>query len=75
MSSLMTCSGQGVVVQGRKNEKECVVEDIRNRSSQAVIIHNFKTTGPVYHAQPASRFWEHRPGSSHQSSHGINIGR
>ena len=35
MSSLMTCSGQGVVVQGRKNEKECVVEDIMNRSSQA----------------------------------------
>ena len=33
MSSLMTCSGQGVVVQGKKNEKECAVEDIRNRSS------------------------------------------
>ena len=35
MSSLMTCSGQGVVVQGKGNEKECVVEGIRNKSSQS----------------------------------------
>ena len=27
-SSLTTCSGQGVVIQGKGNEKECVVEDI-----------------------------------------------
>ena len=37
MSSLTTCSGQGVVVQGKGNEKECVVEDIRNKSSQSVL--------------------------------------
>ena len=36
MSSLMTCSGQGVVVQGKGNKKECVVEDIGNKSSQNV---------------------------------------
>ena len=42
MSSLMTCSSQGVVVQGRKNEKECVVEDIRNRSS-----HVLENDGPL----------------------------
>ena len=34
MSSLTTCSGQGVVVQEKEKEKECVVEDIRNGSSQ-----------------------------------------
>ena len=34
MSSLTTCSGQGVVIQGKGNEKECVVEDIGNKSSQ-----------------------------------------
>ena len=34
MSSLTTCSGQGVVIQGKGNEKECVVEDIENKSSQ-----------------------------------------
>ena len=34
MSSLTTCSGQRVVVQGERKEKEHVVEDIRNRSSQ-----------------------------------------
>ena len=34
MSSLTMCSGQGVLVQGKGNEKECVVEDIRNKSSQ-----------------------------------------
>ena len=33
MSSLTTCSGQGVLVQGKEKEKECVVKDIRNRSS------------------------------------------
>ena len=33
-SSLTTCSGQEVVVQGKMKEKECVVEDIRNKSSQ-----------------------------------------
>ena len=27
-SSLTTCSGQGVVIQGKGIEKECVVEDI-----------------------------------------------
>ena len=35
MSSLTTCSGQGVVVQGKGNEKECVVEDIGNKSSHS----------------------------------------
>ena len=36
MSSLTTCSGQGVVVQAkRKQKKECVVKDIGNKSSQA----------------------------------------
>ena len=34
MSSLTTCSGQGVLVQGKEKEKECIVEDIRNDSSQ-----------------------------------------
>ena len=34
MSSLTTYSGQGVVVQGKGDKKECVVEDIRNKSSQ-----------------------------------------
>ena len=34
VSSLTTCSGQGVVVQGKRKEKERVVEDIRNKSSQ-----------------------------------------
>ena len=29
MSSLMMCSGQGVVIQRETKEKECVVEDIR----------------------------------------------
>ena len=33
MSSLTTCSGQGVVIQGKGNKKECVVEDIGNKSS------------------------------------------
>ena len=33
MSSLTTCSGQGVLVQRKEKEKECVVENIRNRSS------------------------------------------
>ena len=33
MSSLTTCSGQEVLVQEKEKEKECVVEDIRNRSS------------------------------------------
>ena len=33
MSSLTTCSGQGVVIQGKEKEKERVVEDIRNESS------------------------------------------
>ena len=33
MSSLMMCLGQGVVVQRKWKEKECVVEDIRNKSS------------------------------------------
>ena len=36
MSSLTTCSGQGVLVQGKEKEKECVVGDIRNESSQQV---------------------------------------
>ena len=45
MSSLMTCSGQGVVVQGRKNEKECVVEDIRNRSSHLPLLGPWQGTG------------------------------
>ena len=35
MSSLTTCSGQGVLVQRKEKEKECVVEDIRNKSSQS----------------------------------------
>ena len=34
-SSLMMCSGQGVVVQRGMKEKECVVEDIRNKSSHS----------------------------------------
>ena len=33
MSSLMTCSGQRVLVQWKGKEKECVVEDTRNKSS------------------------------------------
>ena len=33
MSSLTTCSGQGVVIQGKQKEKECVVKDIRDKSS------------------------------------------
>ena len=35
MSSLTTCSGQGMLVQGKEKEKECVVEDIRNKSSHS----------------------------------------
>ena len=38
MSSLTTCSGQGVVVQGKEKEKEPVVKDIRNKSSQMGVI-------------------------------------
>ena len=34
MSSLTMCSGQGVVIQEKGNEKECVVEDIGDISSQ-----------------------------------------
>ena len=36
MSSLTTCSGQGVVIQEKGNEKECVVKDMENKSSQEV---------------------------------------
>ena len=34
VSSLTTCAGQGVVVQGKEKEKERVVEDIRYDSLQ-----------------------------------------
>ena len=43
MSSLTTCSGQGVVVQGKKREKEHVVEDIRNKSSQLLSPYRFRS--------------------------------
>ena len=36
VSSLTTCSGQELVVQREMMEKECVVEDIRNKSSHRV---------------------------------------
>ena len=38
MSSLTMCSGQEVVLQIEMKEKECVVKDIRNKSSQSVLV-------------------------------------
>ena len=45
MSSLTTCSGQGVVTQEKGNEKECVVEDIGNKSSQRRPSNGVQSTG------------------------------